>query len=290
VNRRRTVGAVLTLALVLQACSSVEAPRSQPLSSSPAATPTTTSPSATRTIQTANPEDLAKVADTAALMKNAIYRSGAVPKVVCRLPTGRLGTSAELLGYGKAFVACLNRSWAPVVGRGEGYFEPPVLYAVKQGASTKCGPFNESAFYCSANRAIYFDWMLYAEKERSQRRSRQIAMIFVLAHEYGHHVQELTGIMAAYDKRYYSNSPVAEENLQRLELQATCFGAAFQGANRATLDLYGERLSDLRWMQGESASDDGKPKYYLAWARAAFSTRSAASCNTWAAPAKKVTW
>ena len=235
------------------------------------------------------------VDDETALLNNALYRAGVVPAVACRFPAGRLATKAALLGFGQAVVACLGRAWQPLVVRSSVDFTQPVLRAVKVGESTGCGGVDDDvpAFYCWSDNAIYFDWTVYVEKNRS-RVSVQLAMIYTMAHEYGHHLQALTGISDAYGNRYQRKSGDAQlEDTRRSELQASCFASAFFGANRTALDLYGDRLSELRWHEdgGDEPGyprDHGSPTSNQAWSRGAFASKSPASCNTWAAAAKKV--
>jgi hypothetical protein len=80
---------------------------------------------------------------------------------------------------------------------------------------------------------------------------------------------------------------------RRHELQASCFGAAFIGANQKTLDLRGSKLAHYRWVAslGDApgvARDHGSDKSNTAWSSAAFKAKSPSACNTWAAPAKRV--
>ncbi|MEV8374822.1 neutral zinc metallopeptidase [Kribbella sp. NPDC056861] len=236
-----------------------------------------------------------KGADESPLLNNALYRAGRVPAVNCRFPAGRLATKATLLKFGQAAVACLDLAWRPLVSRSAVEFRSPAVAAVKVGDSTDCGEVEDdtSAFYCSADNTIYFDWTLYVEGEHS-RTSVQVAVIYTMGHEYGHHLQELTGISDAYGERYRQKSGDAQlEQTRRSELQASCLASAFFGANQRTLALTGNRLYHLRWHEdgGDAAGfprDHGSPGNNRAWSRAAFASKNPASCNTWAAPAKKV--
>jgi hypothetical protein len=231
------------------------------------------------------------------LLRNALYRAGVVSAVSCPLPAGSLATEAALQGYGKQVLACLERAWRPVVARTSARFWSPELRAVKVGESTGCGRVASDiypAFYCPADSTIYFKWKGYAEKRGDVRAFVRNHMILMLAHEYGHHLQEMTGILDVEWELSDQKSGAAElEWTRRSELQASCFAAAFLGANQKALDLYGERLNDMRWREG-NGDDPGDPRDHgseqsnEAWSSAAFASKSPASCNTWVASASKV--
>lgn len=296
---RRVVALLVVVVLGLSACAGTTSPQSQPtVLSTPAATPSPTPTQAglsARPTPRGNLEGLAEEAENAAKLTNGLYEAGVVPAVNCTFPVGDLTARPAVLGYAKAVIACLDTAWEPVVGRARAYFEPPVLYAVKAGGSTACGPFvgdTYTAFYCSRNKAIYFEWAEYIEAERGGRNGSQVGLQYMMAHEYGHHLQQLTGIATFYYFTVKTNAAQLAES-RRLELQATCLGFAFLGANQKTLALAGDRRTELRYREsygdhpGEPR-DHGSPESNRLWSRTAFASKSPASCNTWAASAKKV--
>lgn len=119
-----------------------------------------------------------------------------------------------------------------------------------------------------------------------------------LAHEYGHHVQLLTNILISSTSRegWAKTTAAKLEESRRAELQATCLGAAFLGANKKSLGLGGEKLDTWEFQTKHSGDeydpkkvrDHGSRKNTWLWAGAAFKTTSPASCNTFTAPPAKV--
>ncbi|HEY0619482.1 MAG TPA: neutral zinc metallopeptidase [Kribbella sp.] len=229
------------------------------------------------------------------LLDNTLYRAGRVPPVSCQLPNDLLESRAAVLGYARVMVACLDRGWGPMLAHLGFHFYPPSFDASEDPTSSACGPSDDAvAFYCSMNNTIYFDWAQYVSKDRSQQPWLQGAVMEVVAHEYGHHVQELVSIGTYFDDRYeQATGDTRLQDSRRMELQASCFAAAFLGANRQALDLQGERLAGLQDAEysgdewGEPR-DHGSTKNNKSWTRDAFKSADPGSCNTWTASPERV--
>jgi uncharacterized protein len=116
---------------------------------------------------------------------------------------------------------------------GSSYVEPKlVLYtdAVKSAcgyARSAVGP-----FYCQADQKVYIDLSFYRDLKNKFQAPGDFAQAYVIAHEVGHHVQNLLGISDKV-RALQSQSSEAEANQLsvRLELQADCFAGVW--ANRA---------------------------------------------------------
>lgn len=252
-------------------------------------TTTTTQPSVTRTTP-AEPSDIDMVA------KNKIYRSGVMSSVGCRESGARPSTVANARKYYANIITCLVRAWPKQVTVSGGRFVPPKLLAFSGGATSPCGGTAPSSFYCSANRTIYMDAggdvKLY-----QQYRSDSYAMAWVraemtdtVAHEFGHHVQNMVGILQADDNlRYEYSGDKSLEMSRRLEIQATCFGNVFMGSNKGSYGISGafkKQLDYLHSHQGDeygTQRDHGSQAIIPRWANAGFSTRSPRGCNTFTA-------
>ncbi len=103
---------------------------------------------------------------------------------------------------------------------GKRYEEPKLVLfsgAVKSAcgmAQTAVGP-----FYCPGDHKVYIDLAFYDELKRRFKAPGDLAQAYVIAHEVGHHVQNLLG----YTKKVPRGSKGADSAAVRLELQADCF-------------------------------------------------------------------
>ncbi|WP_433165934.1 neutral zinc metallopeptidase [Kribbella sp. CA-247076] len=232
---------------------------------------------------------------------NKLYSAGKVPAVRCRPPTAALRTKAALLTHARVLVDCMHRAWSPLVAQGDFYLEVPKLAAYKDVGekSTTCGapPPDSEAFYCPSDAAIFFEWELYLEEDPEDPEWDLVYFQFMLAHEYAHHLQSMIGILAAYDANHESASAAVKlEDERRLELQADCLGAAFLGANHRALQLTDEWREIFEYQVRDTGDDTapelprdhGSRKSHAYWSLRAFASGNPASCNTFVAPAARV--
>lgn len=232
------------------------------------------------------------------MVRNKIYSAGEVPAVACVLPDIALRSQKAVQQYSKAVQDCLQRAWKPVVVRAGVRFGPSAVYAINQGSKTACGVFGKAdeGYYCPEDAGIYLDWDEYVEDAQFSHVAAQVYLQITMAHEFGHHVQQLVGISTYYDDRWGEiTGPAHLEPMRRHELQASCFGSAFLGANQASLNLYDVRFEWYRWAAHSGDDDEagrvrdhGSRASNTSWADAAFAAKSPSACNTWVAPAEWV--
>ena len=100
------------------------------------------------------------------------------------------------------------------------------------GATSASGP-----FYCPADSRVYLDLTFYDEMERALGAPGDFAWAYVIAHEVGHHVQNLTGTNAEVDNLSQDDPDSANELSVRTELQADCYAGAWAATVFAEGDL-----------------------------------------------------
>jgi predicted metalloprotease len=99
------------------------------------------------------------------------------------------------------------------------------------GATSAVGP-----FYCPPDETIYIDTAFYDElRTRFGSSGGPLAEMYVVAHEWGHHIQNVSGIMSGLDMQ--DTGPTSDS--VRLELQADCFAGAWVGAAPQIVDENG---------------------------------------------------
>jgi len=116
-----------------------------------------------------------------------------------------------------------------------GYRPPDAIVIYDQATGTGCG-MGQSAmgpFYCPADRKIYLDLSFWQELESKFGAGGEAARAYVIAHEIGHHVQNLTG---ASDQARRMGAKGAESGSVRLELQADCYAGVWAAHASAVSD------------------------------------------------------
>ena len=137
-------------------------------------------------------------------------------------PTDQAGQFVDVVG------ANINDVWATKL---QGY-QPPRVVLYEQGTGTGCG-FGQAAmgpFYCPTDRTVYLDLGFWREMETKLGASgADFARAYVIAHEFGHHVQTLTGASDQVRQAQQRASGEAEANRYSvaLELQADCYAGVW---------------------------------------------------------------
>jgi predicted metalloprotease len=235
------------------------------------------------------------------LTKNPIYKTGKLTLKKCDEPPVLSGTEDEARVYFESVLDCLNRAWAPKVKKaGFAFSKPKYAVTTKVGADTGCGPFpgDAQAIYCPVNKKMT---ILLSESVVTQ--PSDPVLMLVLAHEYGHHVQKLTG-MLRHNKHgeYVLDNPRDYEPIRRTELQAECYAGVFMGSVWGSLDRSQSEFDALlkgshNWLdlsslgvkvRSDADRTHGTDANVARWLKSGFSGKSAGSCNTWAAPKGQV--
>jgi uncharacterized protein len=131
--------------------------------------------------------------------------------------------------------------WKDVFAQDGKTYRPPVLVLYRGATDAKCGRMAQSAmgpFYCPEDRKVYLDTSFFNEIARRFRgcevgsKSCEFAQAYVIAHEVGHHVQNLLGILpkAQHAQRVASTKAEANHIQVQVELQADCLAGVW--ANR----------------------------------------------------------
>src|SRR4029077_19343750 len=98
-----------------------------------------------------------------------------------------------------------------------------------QAVSTGCGPADSGVgpFYCPSDDTVYLDTSFWAELATRFGATGSFAQPYVLAHEYGHHIQDLDGTSDTVN-RQMERDPGSQNALSvKLELQADCYAGVW---------------------------------------------------------------
>ena len=135
-------------------------------------------------------------------------------------------------------LSSLNKTWAPIFQQSGVAFSRPKLVFYAQQGDSGCGAAQSAMgpFYCPTDAGIYLDTDFFRQMSSELGATGQFARDYVIAHEYGHHVQNLTGISDQV-RRLQERNPAAANRLSvRLELQADCYAGVWAAKNRDRLE------------------------------------------------------
>ncbi|ATQ42281.1 KPN_02809 family neutral zinc metallopeptidase [Caulobacter mirabilis] len=215
---------------------------------------------------------------------------------------GKQGSPQDQAG---AFVDVIETSttdvWSQLFQRAGQRYAPPedvVLYDQATGTGCGTGQAAMGPFYCPNDRKVYLDLSFWNELESQFGAKGEFARAYVIAHEVGHHVQNLTGSL-----RNSRGGSGAESGAVRVELQADCYAgvwAAHAGAasgGRITLEQ-GDLESGLgaasavgddtiqRRTQGRVVPDaftHGTAEQRMRWFRVGYESGDPGQCDTFKA-------
>jgi predicted metalloprotease len=158
-----------------------------------------------------------------------------------------------------------------------GYFQArqqryvrPTLKLFNGRVSTACGAASDAMgpFYCPDDRLVYLDLSFFHEMETRFHAAGDFARAYVIAHEVGHHVQNLLGIMQQVSAQQRRGAPMAGANglSVRLELQADCLAGVWGNRSQAQLDWINQTDVNAALNAASAVGDDTLQKHERGYA------------------------
>ncbi|HET6149831.1 MAG TPA: neutral zinc metallopeptidase [Polyangia bacterium] len=120
--------------------------------------------------------------------------------------------------------------WTSIFAERRQRYAPPRLVLFTDDVDSACGMASAAVgpFYCGADRKVYLDLSFFGELDRRFGAPGDFAQAYVIAHEIGHHVQELTGISSrSRAARERAGEVKANQLSVRMELQADCLAGVW---------------------------------------------------------------
>ncbi|MFI6496535.1 neutral zinc metallopeptidase [Nonomuraea typhae] len=229
----------------------------------------------------------------AAATSSPLYKTGQLANSNCSpgdLPRGSTAAYKRFLAY---VTNCLNRSWATQFRKAGMSFSKPRLRIITSKVRTPCGPWGKGAtgIYCGVNRTMY---MLITKQDL--RNPYPVGISRLMAHEYGHHVQQVSGILDySWQARNRASQSARLLLSRRTELQAECFSAIFMNTVAETLPVPSDHWNaTVDWFRKEGhkawgVNDHGKGPTQAAWMTRGFNSGQVGTCNTWSVHPRYVT-
>lgn len=224
---------------------------------------------------------------------------------------GRIG-APPAAGTGAAATACrvdaaskeacdafssANRTWRALFAQAGAQYDPPMLQFYGGEGRSGCGEAQAAMgpFYCPADQGIYLDTSFFNELSTRFGAGGDFARNYVIAHEFGHHIQHLLGTSERVQRQMQQVSEREGNALSvRLELQADCYAGVWGAQNRARLDpgdieeglRAAQAIGDdtlQREAQGRVVPDSfthGTSAERMAWLRRGLETGDPSQCDT----------
>ena len=200
--------------------------------------------------------------------------------------------------------------WKDIFTKDGQTYRPPKLVMFSGQTRSACGQAQSAMgpFYCPNDREVYLDTAFFNELERRFRgcsgKACQFSQAYVIAHEVGHHVQNLLGILPKVQQAQKSSGDRAQSNrLQvRVELQADCFAGVWANHAEAQKSFLDPGDVDAALQTASAIGDDtlqrksqgtvvpesfthGSAEQRKRWFMTGFKEGSIKACNTFAASA-----
>ncbi len=205
--------------------------------------------------------------------------------------------------FASVVLASTEDAWQEIFRQAGAQYQPPTLVLFSGRTPSACGMGDAATgpFYCPGDRKLYVDLSFFEVLHRRFGAAGDAAQAYVIAHEVGHHVQNLIGTM---DKVQAARARVSQAQYNqlsmRLELQADCFAGIW--ANRSQQSRRWLEPGDIdEAMQAAAAVGDdniqrrtqgvvvpeafthGTSAQRVQWFTRGYETGSVQACDTFAA-------
>ncbi len=156
-----------------------------------------------------------------------------VPNAASNSATNPADTNRQFAG---AIIGSLEDTWREILPQQARIrLREPQMVLFTGQVSSACGYASAATgpFYCPGDQKLYLDFAFFDELRREFKAPGDFAQAYVIAHEYGHHIQNLTGMMDKVQSAGQNNRLSVA-----LELQADCYAGiwAAQAAKQGRLD------------------------------------------------------
>lgn len=206
---------------------------------------------------------------------------------------------AQLNELARVVLADTESTWNSYFAQNGAKYTPPTLVLYTAGTQTACGTGQAAMgpFYCPSDRKVYLDLSFYEDMRTKLGAAGDAAFGYVIAHEVGHHVQNLLGILPQVNQAQQSAGKTQANALSvKLELQADCLSGIWarhaeqenlfeegdlQEALTSAASVGDDRLQ--KQAQGYAVPDSfthGSSEQRMAWFKRGYQTGDINQCNT----------
>lgn len=218
-------------------------------------------------------------------------------------PAASTATDDTLAEFVGVVLADTEETWHSLLDGGDTAYREPTLVLFSDQVRSACGMAGAAMgpFYCPADQRVYIDLSFYRELQDRFGAPGDFAQAYVIAHEVGHHVQNLLGISSAVHARQQRADKAQANQLSvRLELQADCFAGIWANHAERLRGLLDAGDIDEALTAASAIGDDrlqqqsqgqvvpesfthGSSAQRVRWFRSGYEQGAVAACDTFAA-------
>jgi predicted metalloprotease len=219
-------------------------------------------------------------------------------------PTRQANANDPQVKFVRSILGSTEDVWGAYFQAGGQQYEQPKLVLFHGRTTSGCGAAEEAMgpFYCPNDHRVYLDLDFFHEMDTRFHAQGDFARAYVVAHEVGHHVQNLLGIMPKMEQARRQGQPMegAGGLSVRLELQADCFAGVWGNKSQAQLDWLKAGDVDAALNAASAVGDDtlqkqargyavpdsfthGTSAQRSRWFKAGFASGDLKSCDTFGA-------
>jgi predicted metalloprotease len=166
----------------------------------------------------------------------------------------------EQAAFIKTVHADTEAIWSKIFAQAGARYPSPTLVLYRGSTTSGCGPASSrmGPFYCPEDRKIYVDLGFFEDMKRQHGAGGDFAQAYVLAHEIGHHVQNLEGTLDKVQRaKQQAWGETKKNQLQvRVELQADCYAGIWAHHAHEQFDILEEGDIEEAMVAAASIGDD----------------------------------
>ena len=193
-------------------------------------------------------------------------RSGGQQQQADAGSTTSSGSPSDAMGhFVSAVLGSTETVWTDIFAQAGRTYKPPTLVMFSGATQSGCG-FAKSAmgpFYCPLDQKVYLDTSFFQDLEgrlgacQVGSKTCQFSQAYVIAHEIGHHVQNLLGVLPKAQQAKRAMDQTEANNLQvRVELQADCLAGVWANRGQAKWDFIEPGDVDAALQTASAIGDD----------------------------------
>jgi uncharacterized protein len=206
----------------------------------------------------------------------------------------------ELANFVGVVVKDTEDYWGEVFRASNETYTPPKVVLFSDTTQSGCGTAQSASgpFYCPNDRKVYIDLAFYDQLRRQFGAPGDFAQAYVIAHEVGHHIQNLTGVLPEFNRRRAAMSQEQQNAYSvRVELQADCYAGLW--TNFARRQNYLESGDSEEAINAANAIGDdtltrgrvsernfthGTAEQRMKWLKRGMESGDPAACDTFSGP------